>query len=100
MVASFTPRCDPGGAAAIASDGPRVSSYQRLTASAGRAATTRFDVLPHGCLTTRLVTLPEQQARLAAEIPQLVDFRSRQELERILDRRSDGRLHLDPVAAG
>jgi hypothetical protein len=97
MVASFTSQCDPGGAAAIGADGPGISSSQRVEASAGRVATTRFDVLPRGCLTTRLVTPPEQQSELAAEIPRLLDFRTRQELERTLDQRSDGRLHLDPA---
>jgi hypothetical protein len=97
MVASFTSQCNPGGAAAIGSAGPGISSSQRVEASAGRVATTRFDVLPRGCLTTRLVTPPEQQSELAAEIPRLLDFRTRQELERTLDQRSDGRLHLDPA---
>jgi hypothetical protein len=100
MVASFTARCDPGGAAAVGTDGTGVSSYQRVEASAGRIATTRFDVLPGGCLTTRLVAPPEQQAQLAAEIPEMLDFRTRQQLERTLDRRSNGRLHLDAVAHG
>ena len=89
MVASFTSQCDPGEAAAIGTDGSGISSYHR--------ATTRFDVLPRGCLTTRLVTPPEREAGLAAEIPQLLDFRTRLDLERTLDQRSDGRLHLDPA---
>ena len=98
MVAAFTARCDPAGAIAVGTDVTGIKSYQRVVASAGRVATTRFDVLPHGCLATRLVAPPEQQARLAAEIPELLDFRTRQELERTLDRRSNGRLHLDAAA--
>jgi tRNA A-37 threonylcarbamoyl transferase component Bud32/membrane-associated phospholipid phosphatase len=96
MVASFTAQCDPGSAAAVDTGGPGISSFQRVEAAAGRVVTTRFDVLPRGCLTTRLVTPPEQQ-ELAAELPQLLDFRTRQDLERALDQRSDGRLHLDPA---
>ena len=95
LVATFTSRCDPGEAVAIGADRSGVSSYQRVEASVGRVATTRFDVLPRGCLTTRLVAPPEQQERLAAEVPRLLDFRPRQELEQKLDQRSNGRLHLD-----
>jgi membrane-associated phospholipid phosphatase/tRNA A-37 threonylcarbamoyl transferase component Bud32 len=98
MVATFSARCDPGGAAAIGADRTGISSYQRVVASVGRVTTTRFDVLPRGCLTTRLVAPPGQQQRLAAEIPQLLDFRTRQELAQQLDQRSDGRLQLDAAA--
>jgi maleate cis-trans isomerase len=75
-----------------------MGSYQRVETAAEQIANTRFDVLPRGCLTARLVAQPEQQARLAAEIPQLLDFTTRQRLERTLDQRSNGRWHLD--AAG
>src|SRR4051794_22800713 len=98
MVASFTSHCDPGGAAALGTDRIGVSSYQRVEPSTGRVTTTRFDVLSRGCLTTRLVTPPEQQAGLAAEVPQLLDFRTREDLEQELNQRSHGRLRLDAPA--
>jgi hypothetical protein len=56
--------------------------------------TTRFDVFPGGCLTSRLVP-PDDLAQLAAEIPEVIAYRTRQELDRTLDQRSNGRLHLD-----
>jgi len=98
MVAAFTAHCDLGGAAAVSTDATGVRSYQRVEPSAERVAITRFDVFPGGCLTTRLVAPLEQQARLVAEIPQLLDFTTRQQLERTLDLHSNGRLHLDAVA--
>ena len=99
MVAAFTARCDPGAAVPAGRDATGMRSYQRVETSAKRVAITRFDVLPRGCLTTHLVAPPDQQARLAAEIPQLLDFTTRQRLERTLDQRSNGRLHLDATAA-
>ena len=98
MVAVFTAGCDPGAAVAVGTDATGTRSYQRVEPSTTRVVTTRFDVLPRGCVTTHLVSTPGRQARLAAEIPQLLDFTTRQRLERTLDERSDGRLHLDAAA--
>src|SRR3954471_12467131 len=98
MVATLTEGCDPGGAADIGPAGPGIRSYQRVQPSTGRVTTTRYDVLPRGCLTTRLVAPPEQQAGLAAEVRQLLDFRTREDLEQELNQRSHGRLRLDAPA--
>jgi tRNA A-37 threonylcarbamoyl transferase component Bud32 len=99
LVAEFTAQCDPGGAAHIGAGATGIQSYQRVEVSPQRRAVTRFDVLPGGCLTTRLRASPEQLAQLAAEIPRLLGFTTREELQRMLDQRSDGRLQLDPAAA-
>src|SRR4051812_5156347 len=98
MVTSFTAECDPRGADPVGADGAGVTSYQRVQATAGRSVTTRFDVLPRGCLTTRLVSPPSQRARLAAEIPPQLDLRNRRDLEPTREQRSDGRLQLDAAA--
>jgi hypothetical protein len=99
LVAAFTDECDPRAAVGIGAGGAGIRSYQRVEPSNRRAVTTRLDVFAGGCLRSRLVTPSGDQSRLAAEIPELIDFRSRQELQRTLDQRSDGRLHLDPQAS-
>jgi hypothetical protein len=97
VIAQLTARCDPGGSADIGSDGSGIRSYEQVRASPGRAATTRFDVFPGGCLTTRVVAPPEQVAEIAGEVPLVLGFRSRQGLDRALSQRSDGRLRLTPT---
>src|SRR4051812_5948181 len=52
MVAVFTARCDPGAAVAVGTEATGMRTYQRVETSTTRVVTTRFDVLPGGCLTT------------------------------------------------
>ena len=95
MVSTFTEGCDPGGAADIGPAGSGIRSYQRVQPSTARTVTTRFDVSPGGCLASRVVAPSDDLAQVAAEIPEMIGFRTRQELDRTLEQRSNGRLHLD-----
>jgi hypothetical protein len=94
LVSTFTEACDPGGSAEVGAAASGIRSYQRVPPSSPRTVTTRFDVFPGGCLTSRLVAPSDHPAQLAAEIPEVLTFRTRQELDRTLDQRSNGRLHL------
>jgi membrane-associated phospholipid phosphatase/tRNA A-37 threonylcarbamoyl transferase component Bud32 len=96
LVARLTAGCTPDGADEITSDQPGVRSYQRVTTSAARSTTDRFDVFPGGCLATRLLAPAGQQIRLTADIPRLLGFTGRTTLDEVLEQRSHGRLELDP----
>jgi membrane-associated phospholipid phosphatase/tRNA A-37 threonylcarbamoyl transferase component Bud32 len=96
MVVEFTATCDPGRAVETASGQPGVRRYQRPD-TGGAGATVRFDVFAGGCLTSRLAATPGRRAELAAGGADLLGYTSRERLERLLERRSDGRLHLDPA---
>jgi hypothetical protein len=97
MVATLTAACDTSGAGEIGSDQPGVQRYQPAK-SATPTATVRFDVFPGGCLTTRLEAPPDDQPQLTADVAQLLGFTARQRLDQLLERRSGGRLHLDPAS--
>ena len=99
MVVEFTAGCDRSGADEIGSSRPGVHSYQRPDAGAPGEPTVRLDVFAGGCLTTRVVAAPGQPA-LVAEGADLLGYASRQGLAQLLERRSDGRLQLDPADPG
>jgi hypothetical protein len=100
MVVQFTATCDAGGADEVGSGQPGVRRYQRLDTGASGAATVRFDVFAGGCLTSRLVAPPGEQPALAVEAADLIGYTTRERLEQLLERRSHGRLHLDPLDPG
>jgi tRNA A-37 threonylcarbamoyl transferase component Bud32/membrane-associated phospholipid phosphatase len=100
MVVEFTATCDSGGADQIGSDQTGVRRYQRLDGRDSGATTVRFDVFAGGCVTSRLVTPPGAQSSLAVEGADLLGYTGRSQLEQLLERRSDGRLRLDPAAPG
>jgi len=97
MVAELTAGCDPRGAGEIGADNRDVRRHERVELTTPRVTTIRFDVFSGGCLTTRLLAPPEHNAQLAAEMSLLLGYTSRRTLQLILERRSDGRLHLDPA---
>ncbi|MFL6271101.1 MAG: phosphatase PAP2 family protein, partial [Actinomycetes bacterium] len=97
MVVRLTATCDPAGAAEQASRHPGVRHYQRTERPAGGFAATWYDRFPGGCVTSRLRSATDPDGWFAAEAPAVLGFASRQALDRRLEERSGGRLHLDPV---
>jgi tRNA A-37 threonylcarbamoyl transferase component Bud32 len=96
MVARLTAGCDVGQAAEQASGQPGVQRYQRVERQGPDYSAVRFDVFPGGCVTTRIRALASSQAEVTAAAPGILGFTPRQQLSQALERRSDGRLHLDP----
>jgi tRNA A-37 threonylcarbamoyl transferase component Bud32 len=100
MVARLTAACDPAGAVEGPSPTSGVRHYQRTESSTGgEFSATWFDQFPGGCVTTRLHLTTDPNGEFAAQAPQVLGFTTRQELRQALERRSDGRLQLDPGEA-
>jgi hypothetical protein len=97
MVVRLTATCDPAGAAELPSPQAGVRHYQRTERLAGGFGATWYDRFPGGCVTSRLRSALDPGGRFATEAPAVLGFASRQALQRLLDERSDGRLHLDPA---
>jgi hypothetical protein len=100
LVARLTAACDPAGAVEGPSPTSGVRHYQRTESSTGgEFSATWFDQFPGGCVTTRLHLTTDPNGEFAAQAPQVLGFTTRQELRQALERRSDGRLQLDPGEA-
>ncbi|GAB3315427.1 hypothetical protein GCM10027451_31230 [Geodermatophilus aquaeductus] len=99
LVATLTAACDRGSAPEIDPAGTGLRRYQGGDPSDPRV-TLRFDVFAGGCLTTRLVSPPVGQALLTGDLSRVIGFVPRADLARLVEQRSDGRLHLDPPDAG
>ena len=96
MVVRMTARCDTGEATLVPSDQPGARRYMLVEQLAPRFLATQFDVSAGGCVTTRFSTPAETRAELTREAALLLGFTTRQALQQALERRSDGRLQLDP----
>ena len=76
---------------------PGVRRYQLVTRQGPVFQAVRFDVFSGGCLISRIRALSASRAEVMAAAPGILGFASREELSQALERRSDGRLHLDPA---
>src|SRR6266567_1598867 len=97
MVVRLTAGCAAGRGTEVAPDHLGLRRYMLIEQEAPRFVATRYDVFVGGCVTTRFSIPAETRAQLTAEAATLLDFTTRQALQRTLEQRSDGRLHLDPV---
>jgi hypothetical protein len=96
MVVRLTASCDPAEATELPSQRSGVRHYQRTERLAGGFAATWHDRFPGGCVTSRLRSTADPDGRFATEAPVVLGFVPRQDLRRLLEERSGGRLHLDP----
>jgi membrane-associated phospholipid phosphatase/tRNA A-37 threonylcarbamoyl transferase component Bud32 len=96
MVARLTAGCDVGQAIEEASAQPGVRRYQRVERQGPAYSAVRFDVFPGGCVTTRIRALASSRAEVTGAAPGILGYTSRGALAQDLERRSGGRLHLDP----
>ena len=96
MVVRLSATCDPAGATPITSDHRDVRRYQMSETRPATFSSTRFDLFPGGCVTTRLSMPAARASVVATEAPQILGFTTRQTLQQALEQRSGGRLHLDP----
>jgi hypothetical protein len=100
LIARLTASCDPSGAVEGPTATTGVRHFQRTEASAGGEFTaTWYEQFPGGCVTTRLHLTTDPNGEFAAQAPQVLGFTTRDALRDALDRRSGGRLQLDPGQA-
>jgi tRNA A-37 threonylcarbamoyl transferase component Bud32 len=100
LIARLTASCDPSGAVEGPTATTGVRHFQRTEASAGGEFTaTWYEQFPGGCVTTRLHLTTDPNGEFAAQAPEVLGFTTRDALRDALDRRSGGRLQLDPGQA-
>lgn len=98
LVVRLTATCDTGGAIERAT-GPRgARRYERPPPAGSGPGTTWYTVIPGGCVTAQLHRASATHPGFAEEATSTLSFATRASLEE-LDRRPDGRLHLDPEQA-
>jgi tRNA A-37 threonylcarbamoyl transferase component Bud32/membrane-associated phospholipid phosphatase len=97
LVVRLAATCNPGGAVEGASATTGVRHYQRIESPTGQFTATWYDQFPGGCVTSRLHLTTDPNGEFAAQAPQVLGFTARTALQQALDRRSDGRLQLDPA---
>jgi membrane-associated phospholipid phosphatase/tRNA A-37 threonylcarbamoyl transferase component Bud32 len=95
VTVDLLPTCDLAGSTEISSDQPGARRYIRIDRTATPARVTRTYAFQGGCITERFVS-GDAPERMASEASSTFGFVTRDQLARDLDRRSAGRLQLDP----
>jgi membrane-associated phospholipid phosphatase/tRNA A-37 threonylcarbamoyl transferase component Bud32 len=95
VTVELLPSCDLAGSTEVSSDQPGARRYIRIDRTATPDRVTRSYAFPGGCITERFVS-GESPERLASQASSIFGFVTREQLARDLDRRSAGRLQLDP----
>jgi tRNA A-37 threonylcarbamoyl transferase component Bud32 len=96
VTVELAPSCDLAGTTEVSSEQPGARRYLWIDRSTTPARVSRFYTFPGGCVTERFVSA-DRPERLASEASSTFGFVTRDQLARDLDRRSDGRLQLDPA---
>ena len=95
VTVELLPSCDLAGSTEVSSEQPGARRYIRIDRTAFPVRVTRSYTFPGGCVTERFVSADAPE-RMASEASSTFGFVTRDELARDLDRRSAGRLQLDP----
>jgi membrane-associated phospholipid phosphatase/tRNA A-37 threonylcarbamoyl transferase component Bud32 len=95
VTVELLPSCDLAGSTEVSSEQPGARRYIRIDRTASPARVTRSYTFPGGCITERFVSADAPE-RMASEASSTFGFVTRDQLARDLDRRSAGRLQLDP----
>jgi membrane-associated phospholipid phosphatase/tRNA A-37 threonylcarbamoyl transferase component Bud32 len=96
VTVDLAPSCDLTGTTEVSSEQAGARRYLRIDRSTTPARVSRFYTFPGGCITERFVSA-DRPERLASDASSTFGFVTRDQLARDLDRRSDGRLQLDPA---
>jgi hypothetical protein len=96
LVIRLTATCDTTGAIQAIPDQPGTQRYVRTEPGQAGPPTRWHTVFSGGCLTTELRSTTSGRASLVDEASSAISFTSRDHLRQALERRSNGRLHLDP----
>jgi tRNA A-37 threonylcarbamoyl transferase component Bud32 len=97
VIVRLTADCDVGGASLVPSGRTEVRRYLRTESVVPQYSGTRFEVFPGGCVSTWLTVPDVHRDWVTSQAGALLGFTSRQTLQQLLERRSGGRLHLDPA---
>ena len=95
VTVELLPSCDLAGSTEVSSEQPGARRYIRIDRTVSPARVTRSYTFPGGCITERFVSADAPE-RMASEATSTFGFVTRDQLARDLDRRSAGRLQLDP----
>ena len=95
VTVELLPSCDLAGSTEVSSEQTGARRYIRIDRTVSPARVTRSYTFPGGCVTERCVSADAPE-RMASEASSTFGFVTRDELARDLDRRSAGRLQLDP----
>jgi hypothetical protein len=95
LVVRLDATCDTGGAIEQPADRPGTRRYERTDQGGSDLVATWYTVFPGDCVTAEFYST-EADAASTKEARSMVDFTTRQALQQELERRSDGRLRLDP----
>ena len=88
--------CDLTGATQRPSGQPGAQRYERTGQGSSGPAATWHTVFAGGCVTAQLDGIGAADPAFATEASSIVDFTTRHALQQALERRSGGRLQLDP----
>ncbi len=100
MVVRLTAGCAAGRGTEVAPDHLGVRRYMLIEQQAPRFVATRYDVFVGGCVTTRFSIPAETRAQLTAEAATLLDFTTRQALQRNHDEPARPGAAIGPVRRG
>jgi hypothetical protein len=99
MVVRLTAGCDLAGATEVTSEQSGARRYLRVDGNSTEFSATRAYTFPGGCVTHRFRAAGPSALRLSDTASSEFGFITRDELRQALERRSDGRLQLDPGEA-
>jgi hypothetical protein len=96
LVVRLTGACNTSGAIQRSTQQPAARRYERPQPGPSGPGTTWYTLFPGGCITAQLDPTGGTHPGFAEEASSTLSFTTRSSLDQELDRRSDGRLHLDP----
>ena len=97
LVVRLSATCDTTATIQRPSDRPGARRYERTDQGPSGRAATWYTVFPGGCVTAQLSWTSAADAGFATEARSILAYTTRQALQRALEQRSGGRLHLDPL---
>jgi len=96
LLVRLTATCDISGAVERPSDQPATQRFEVPGLASSPAGATWFIVFPGGCITARFDPPTNTPSDVAEEANSTLGSITRYSLNQALDKRSNGRLHLDP----
>jgi membrane-associated phospholipid phosphatase/tRNA A-37 threonylcarbamoyl transferase component Bud32 len=96
VTVELLPSCDLAGGTEVSSEQPGARRYIHIDRAATPDRVIRTYTFPGGCVAERYTSSLVSPERMAADASSSFGFVTRDQLARDLNRRSDGRLQLDP----